>query len=63
MNLVIEIDDGLYNQILSDAEIMIYGGMRCGKTLLATLLRAIRNGTPIEDYCKSQWKERSLKCK
>lgn len=45
--LVIKIDGELYKDIYSDAEIMIYGGMRSGKTLLATLLRAIRNGTPL----------------
>ena len=44
---VIKIDEKLYKDIYSDAEIMIYGGMRSGKTLLATLLRAIRNGTPL----------------
>lgn len=45
-----EIDDAFDCQIkefYSDAEIMICGGMRSGKTLLATLLRAIRNGTPL----------------
>ena len=42
--IVIKIDDKLHEQICSDAEIMIYGGMRSGKTLLATLLRAVRNG-------------------
>ena len=47
MQIVIEIDEKLYKDIYSDAEIMIYGGMRSGKTLLATLLRAIRNGTPL----------------
>lgn len=44
--LVIKLPEDLCNKIYSDAEIMIYGGMRhSGKTLLATLLRAIRNGT------------------
>lgn len=47
IKLVIKIDEKLYKDIYSDAEIMIYGGMRSGKTLLATLLRAIRNGTPL----------------
>jgi len=47
IELVIRIDEKLYKDIYSDAEIMIYGGMRGGKTLLATLLRAIRNGTPL----------------
>lgn len=47
MQIVIDIDEGLYKKIYSEAEIMIYGGMRSGKTLLATLLRSIRNGTPI----------------
>lgn len=47
MQIVIKIDEKLYKDIYSDAEIMIYGGMRSGKTLLATLLRAIRNGTPL----------------
>ncbi len=45
--LVIKIDEKLYKNIYSDAEIMICGGMRSGKTLLVTLLRAIRNGTPL----------------
>ena len=44
--IVIEIEDDLYREIYSDAEIMIYG-MRSGKTLLATLLRTIRNGMPL----------------
>ena len=47
IELVIKIDEELYNNIYSYAEKMIYGGMRSGKTLLATLLRAIRNGTPL----------------
>jgi len=47
IELVIKIDEKLYKDIYSDAEIMIYGGMRSGKTLLATLLRAIRKGTPL----------------
>lgn len=47
MKLIIDIDEQLYKQIYSDAEIMIYGGMRSGKTLLATLLRAIRNSIPL----------------
>ena len=49
IELVIKIDEKLYNDIYSNAEIMIYGGMRSGKTLLATLLRAIRNGTPLSE--------------
>ena len=47
IELVVKIDEQLYTEIYSDAEIMIYCGMRSGKTLLATLLRAIRNGTPL----------------
>ena len=47
IELVIKVDEKLYKDIFSDAEIMIYGGMRSGKTLLATLLRAIRKGTPL----------------
>lgn len=47
IDLVIKIDEKLYKDIYSDAEIMIYGGMRSGKTLLTTLLRAIRKGTPL----------------
>lgn len=47
MQVVIEIDDYLYKQIFSDAEIMIYTGRGCGKTLLAILLRSIRIGTPL----------------
>ena len=47
VELVIKIDEKLYKDIYSDAEIMIYGGMRSGKTLLVTLLRVIRNGTPL----------------
>lgn len=49
IKLVIKIDEKLYKDIYSDAEIMIYGGMRSGKTLLATLLRAIRKGIPLND--------------
>ena len=47
MQILINIDDDLYKKIFSDAEIMIYSGMRSGKTLLATFLRAVRNGTPL----------------
>lgn len=47
IELVIKIDEKLYKDIYSGAEIMIYGGMRSGKTLLATLMRAIRKGTPL----------------
>ena len=46
IELIVRIDEKLYKDI-SDAEIMIYGGMRSGKTLLTTLLRAIRNATPL----------------
>ena len=49
MKLIIDIPEDLYAHIYSDAEIIIYGGMRSGKTLLATLLRSIRNGTPLDD--------------
>ena len=42
--LVIKLPEDLCNKIYSDSEITIYGDMRSGKTLLATLLRAIRNG-------------------
>lgn len=48
IELVIKIPDDLYKSICSDAEIMIYGGMRSGKTLLATLLKAIQHGMVIE---------------
>lgn len=44
VELIVKIPEDLCTKIYSDAEIMIYGGMRSGKTLLATLLRAIRNG-------------------
>jgi len=47
IELVVRIDEKLYKDIYSDAEIMIYGGMRSGKMLLVTLLKAIRNGTPL----------------
>ena len=47
MKIVIDIDECVYKGIYSDAEIMIYSGMRSGKTLFASLLRAIRNGTPL----------------
>lgn len=47
VELVIKIPDYLYKSICSNAEVMIYGGMRSGKTLLATLLRAIRIGKPL----------------
>jgi len=47
VELIVKIDEKLYKDIYSDAEIMIYGGMRSGKSLLATLLRAIRNSTPL----------------
>lgn len=49
MKLIIDIPKDIYNHIFSDAEIMIYGGMRSGKTLLATLLRSIRNGIPFDE--------------
>lgn len=44
IELIIKLDEKLFKDIYSDAEIMIYGGMRSGKTLLTTLMRAIRNG-------------------
>lgn len=47
MQIVIDIPEEYYKDIYSNTEIMIYGGMRSGKTYLATLLRAIRNGTPL----------------
>ena len=48
IELVIKIPKDLYIKIYSDAEIMICG-MRSGKTLLATLLRAIRNGASLPE--------------
>lgn len=45
IEVVIKIPKILYAQIQSDAEIMIYSGMRSGKGILATLLRSVRNGT------------------
>ena len=47
MKIVIDIPENVYKEIYSDAEIIIYSGMRSGKTLLSTLLRAIRKGIPI----------------
>lgn len=44
MQIVIDIEDDLYKKISSDDKITVYGGMRSGKTLLATLLRAVRKG-------------------
>lgn len=46
IEVVIKIPKILYAQIQSDAEIMIYSGMRSWKGVLATLLRSVRNGTP-----------------
>lgn len=67
IELVIKIDEELYKNIYSDAEIMIYGGMRSSKTLLATLLRSVRNGTSLpkghgrlidaDAYRKELWEE------
>ena len=45
IEVVIKIPKILYAQIQSDAEIMIYSGMRSWKGVLATLLRSVRNGT------------------
>ena len=47
IEVVIKIPKILYAQIQSDAEIMIYSGMRSWKGILATLLRSVRNGTPL----------------
>lgn len=47
IEVVIKIPKILYAQIQSDAEIMIYSGMRSWKGVLATLLRNVRNGTPL----------------
>lgn len=47
IEVVIKISRILYDQIQSDAEIMIYSGMRSWKGVLATLLRSVRNGTPL----------------
>lgn len=47
MQIVIDIPENVYKEIYSDAEIIIYSGMRSGKTLLSTLLRAVRKGTPL----------------
>lgn len=47
IEVVIKIPKILYAQIQSDAEIMIYSGMRSWKGVLATLLRSVRNGTPL----------------
>lgn len=46
--IVIKVDDKLYERIASDKEILIYSGVRSGKTLLAaflrTIIKAIREG-------------------
>ncbi len=47
IEVVIKIPKILYDQIQSDAEIMIYSGMRSWKGILTTLLRSVRNGTPL----------------
>lgn len=47
IEVVIKIPKILYAQIQSDAEIMIYSGMRSWKGILATLLRSVRTGTPL----------------
>ena len=46
MQIIIDIPESVYKGICSDSEIM-YSSMRCGKTLFDTLLRAVRNGTPL----------------
>ena len=62
IEVVIKIPKILYAQIQSDAEIMIYSGMRSWKGILATLLRSVRNGTPLpkghgdlKDFDKIEW--------
>lgn len=47
IEVVIKIPKILYAQIQSDAEIMIYSGMRSWKGVLATLLRSVRKGKPL----------------
>lgn len=47
IEVVIKIPKILYAQIQSNAEIMIYSGMRRWKGVLATLLRSVRNGAPL----------------
>ena len=47
IEVVIKIPKILYAQIQSDAEIMIYSGMRSWKGVLATLLRSVRNAKPL----------------
>lgn len=46
VQVVIEIDESLYNAIKQDIYI---NGMRSGKTILQKLVNAIANGTPIPD--------------
>ena len=46
MQIVIDIDESLYDAINQDIYI---NGMRSGKTILQKLVNAIGNGTPIPD--------------
>ncbi len=48
VELVIKIDESLYKELFADGEKILYiGGIRRGKTLLATLVRTVRNGKPL----------------
>lgn len=50
VELVIRIDESLYKEGFADGEKFLYvSGMRSGKTLLATLVRAVRNGKPCSE--------------
>ena len=60
MKLVIEIDEKIYNNLVDEGESIIVGNFGSYRINLSKI---IKNGTPIEEYCKNQWKERSLKCK
>ena len=54
MKLVIEVDEEDFKKIKEE-------GFTVGNGMLA--ISKLVHGTPIKEYCKSQWKERSLKCK
>ena len=57
MKLVIEIDD---ETVLFDIR---NHGLEPKSKTDEVIINSLYNGIPIEEYCKNQWKERSLKCK
>lgn len=48
MKLIIDLEDDLYNHIANDNELLMWGGRHNGKTLLITLITAIRKGVQLE---------------